>query len=249
MDLVTITKSVENLLIQAGKLIEADFIAKSFTTDTKSDNSFVTSTDIRVQEYLIPELNRIAPQCTIISEELGLLEYPIGKKYVITIDPLAGTSNFVNGIPRFDIMVSIVIDGKVVWGTTYNPIEKKFNGTRESKFKPNKGLLRTLLRKDSPIRFNSNIIEIPKKSLMLGYRPIINLINGELDFVIYPNDAINIWDIAPLHGILKEQGGNLYTLSGEEYQYNELVNNEDLIALIDYKLLREVIESISITER
>ena len=81
-----------------GKLNESDI-------SDKPDNSKVTKYDLIVEEELITFFNRRGFQ-NIISEEHSsdLLDY---NEYM-TIDPIDGTRNFINGINKVVMMVSYI---------------------------------------------------------------------------------------------------------------------------------------------
>lgn len=127
-------------------------------------------------------------------------------------------------------MISVIRNGTVIFGTTYNPITKIFDETENTSIH-NSEILRTIEK--AGVTYSNLVRTLSRKDLKRGYRPIINMINGEIDFVVYPNDAIYIWDIAPLHGILKANGRNIYKLDGREYTYNSISNTEVIIAIAD----------------
>ncbi len=233
-------EKLRNAIIETGRMIEEDFLSRNFTTETKADGSPVTSTDLKSQDFLIPRIQELFPTAKIISEESNSGEYP-KDDLVITIDPLAGTRNFLKSVARFNIMISIIRNGTVIFGTTYNPITNIFDEV-ENATTENSGMLRTIEKEG--VSYNNPIRTVSRKDLKRGYRPIINMLNGEIDFVVYPNDAIYIWDIAPLHGILKSHGGNIYKLDGTEYTYNSISNSGSIVAIADPSKVSEVLRII-----
>lgn len=235
---------LKNLIVEAGEIIVKDFNSKSYTIEYKPDGSPVTSTDQQTQEFLIPKLNKLFPEFKIIAEEVPEShEIDVNDTHILTLDPLGGTSNFLAGKPKVDIMVSLIINHLVAYATTYNPFTQTFDNILPAEHIVSKSL-RTVERKS--VTYSQGIEVINRKSITTSYRPINYLTNGDIDFLVYPKGFIDIWDLAPAHGILKKAGGNLYTRNGEEYSYYSIENTEDLIALRDASMLEVVLQSFEV---
>ena len=78
----------------------------------KSNNDLVTSVDIAVEEQFQIELKKLLPSSYFIGEELfevnnSILSGYYQANYCWTVDPIDGTSNFINGKEKFAIMVSL----------------------------------------------------------------------------------------------------------------------------------------------
>lgn len=231
---------LKQLLVEAGEIIVKDFNSKSYTIEYKPDGSPVTSTDKQTQEFLIPKLTKLFPEFKIIAEEVPEShQIDANDTHMLTLDPLGGTSNFLAGKPKVDIMVSLIINHKVEYATTYNPFTQIFDYLYPAE-QIKRNNLRTMERKF--VSYTQDVELIDRKSITNAYRPINYLTNGNIDFLIYPKGFIDIWDLAPAHGVLKKAGGNLYTRKGEEYSYNTIENPEDLIALMNDSLLSQVLE-------
>ncbi|OPZ78980.1 MAG: Inositol-1-monophosphatase [Alphaproteobacteria bacterium ADurb.Bin438] len=107
---------------KAGRGLAYDFNELSrLNIRKKADNSFVSEADLRAEESLVTNLNKVRSDFGFILEEGGVKEGSDKSKYFI-IDPLDGTSNFLHGIPHFAISVAMVINDEVVAGVIYNPI-------------------------------------------------------------------------------------------------------------------------------
>jgi len=91
----------------------------NFVVTTKPDNSYVTSADIAVSKFLNQKLSQEFPQIPIICEEGNLRE--ITGEIFWLIDPIDGTSSFIEGSEEFAINIALIKDGKPIFGLLYAP--------------------------------------------------------------------------------------------------------------------------------
>lgn len=91
----------------------------------KSDGSLFTEADLAAQEALSLALPKIYAG-PIVAEEMTpeqQAEYWLaGAAGLWCVDPIDGTSNFVNGLPYFAVSVALMINGRSVLGVVYDPI-------------------------------------------------------------------------------------------------------------------------------
>ncbi len=98
---------------QAGQLALENH-ARGFETETKPDDSPVTSAD-RANERLITELLVEAfPDDGLLGEEGAARETRSGRRWII--DPIDGTRSFMRGIPTWGVMLALEAEGNVVAG-------------------------------------------------------------------------------------------------------------------------------------
>ncbi len=92
----------------------------------KADGSLFTEADLAVQEALKRELFKIRP-VPLIGEEMTEVEQTALWKSneIWCVDPIDGTSNFVNGIPYFAVSVALMQGGKSILGVVYNPVSRE----------------------------------------------------------------------------------------------------------------------------
>ncbi|MFQ3307249.1 MAG: myo-inositol-1(or 4)-monophosphatase [Candidatus Midichloriaceae bacterium] len=92
---------------------------------------FVTKTDLKTEKTLIYHLQKARPEYAFLTEESGEIFPESGNdfEYKWIIDPIDGTSNFMNSIPFFCISIALVKveDGKqdVQLGVICNPISNE----------------------------------------------------------------------------------------------------------------------------
>ena len=95
----------------------------------KTDGSSFTEADIAAQEALLQALQTIRPSAMMGEEmsereqEAQWLKGMVGESGGLwSVDPIDGTSNFLNGLPYFAISVAWMVQGKSVLGVVYNPV-------------------------------------------------------------------------------------------------------------------------------
>ncbi|MBF0623104.1 MAG: inositol monophosphatase [Magnetococcales bacterium] len=86
----------------------------------KGPNDFVSSADVEVEQEIIYHLKKAHPTFGIKAEEGG--NYGKDKPHNWIIDPIDGTSNFLQGIPHFALSVALTYEEEVIAGVVYNPI-------------------------------------------------------------------------------------------------------------------------------
>src|SRR5690625_324178 len=92
-------------------------IDKEFKRDA---HDIVTFYDRAAEELIIEEIKKDFPDSRIVGEEGGERG---GEDPTWVIDPIDGTSNFAAGIPFWCISIGVSVEGKLVAGVIYNPVE------------------------------------------------------------------------------------------------------------------------------
>ena len=116
-----------NLMIKAAekasKILIRDFgEVEKLQVSLKGPNNFVTNADRKVEEVVINQLEKSKKNFSILTEESGLIEKKDKDNFWI-IDPIDGTTNFLNGVPHFCISIALQIEKEIVAGVTYDPIK------------------------------------------------------------------------------------------------------------------------------
>ena len=84
----------------------------------KEAREYVSEVDIRSEEMLITELQKILPEAGAYGEESGTRGND-ALRWVI--DPLDGTTNFLSGLEQFSISVALEEEGRARLGLVYRP--------------------------------------------------------------------------------------------------------------------------------
>ncbi len=254
-------KNVINTVKRASEIM----LERSFTVERKStEEDIVTSADVAVQKFLFGELGKLLPESGFLGEEKHLSD--IAHEYVWVIDPIDGTTNYSRGLSECAVSVALLYNGKPVIGVVYAPFEKllfsavagngaKLNGKRisvsDKSFKSSlfcKAM--SLYRKEFTTLCRDIICEtylncndfrrFGSCAIELCY-----LAAGRCD--LYFEIRVFPWDYAAGCLILREAGGVLSGLNGEELKFdkptvlvgaNSVENYEKLCGIVG-KYLKE----------
>lgn len=192
---------------------------------TKSDNSKVTSYDVIIENELIKYFNDNGFK-NIISEESNS-NLSDNSEY-LTIDPIDGTRNFINGINKVAIMISSIRNNKCEFAIIYDPIANIFYHTFKKtifknhiKIKPQNFDNQIGFLGDHAKSYFKDIISNYKEKLRsrsIGY-DVIEVIEGERSFLtVYGS---KIWDLFPAMSFLKLLNFDT-NLPDMEFDYSKL---------------------------
>lgn len=109
----------EKKLIPLIKDVTNRYIGSPYTVEKKGQGNFVTTIDKKIEQELISELQKLIPDSGVIAEESAALYQ---KKYNWIIDPIDGTTNFMNGL-QYAVSVALVggQPDQILAGVVYNP--------------------------------------------------------------------------------------------------------------------------------
>ncbi|MBI5045403.1 MAG: inositol monophosphatase [Candidatus Niyogibacteria bacterium] len=115
-------KFTVDLTKKAGEFLK-ELYHLDFVVSHKGDDirDVVTDADIKISHFISSAIKKQFPDHAIYSEE-GTDIFVKKTKYVWSIDPIDGTSNFSRHIPHFAICVGLMENGVPVIGAVYNPI-------------------------------------------------------------------------------------------------------------------------------
>ena len=205
-----------NLMIKASekasKILIRDFgEVEKLQVSLKGPNNFVTNADRKVEETIINELEKSKKNFSILTEESGFIENKDKDNFWI-VDPIDGTTNFLNGVPHFCISIALLINNEIVAGVIYDPIKDEiFYAEKDGgAFLNNKSirvskknvlsecLYGANFRKNLPDEFI--VRNTGSAALDLAYVSC-----GRFDGCLQRN--VNLWDIAAGNVLIKEAGG------------------------------------------
>jgi myo-inositol-1(or 4)-monophosphatase len=106
---------------EAGDLIGSNFQnLQESDIQAKGKKDFVTRVDKEAEAIISHLILEKFPRHRILAEEGGYSGE--SGEYLWVIDPLDGTTNFIQGIPHFAVSIALLEKGKVVFGLIYNPL-------------------------------------------------------------------------------------------------------------------------------
>ena len=238
---------------------------ENLQVSTKGPGDFVTSADKRTEKIIIEELQKAHPDYGIITEESGIINKANTNNRWI-IDPIDGTTNFLNGIPQFAISIGYEEENEIKCGVIFDPIKnemfcaEKGNGAylNNSRIRvSNKKKLKDALlvtggpRQSSKIKEEifsefikvSNSVLSPVRKFGSAALDVAYVACGRFDG--YWQRELNYWDIAAGIIILKEAGGfvNFFEKDNEApLKRNILASNSNIHDELSNLILKKNIE-------
>jgi myo-inositol-1(or 4)-monophosphatase len=105
---------------KGGEVLAKYFEMTGLEREVKDDTSFVTKADKEAEAVIVDVIRAAFPDHGILGEEGADVNPDARFKWII--DPLDGTSNFVNGIPLFAVSIAVADGGDPVVAVVYNPV-------------------------------------------------------------------------------------------------------------------------------
>lgn len=203
----------------------------------KVDGSLCTIADTEAQAALARGLREIADH-PVLGEEMSGEEHQsqwdAGHNGIWVIDPIDGTSNFVNGLPYFSISVALMREGRTEIGVIYAPeLDETYwaergrgawlNGERlPIKERPPRNLKAAMAGVDLKRLDRKLAAELAARPPYSSQR---NFGSSALDwcfvaagrFDVYLHGGQKLWDYAAGALILEEAGGAMATLEQDDF--------------------------------
>ncbi|HLW05281.1 MAG TPA: inositol monophosphatase [Azoarcus sp.] len=92
---------------------------------SKSDGTLFTEADLESQHHFSRELPSLFGGLVLgeeMTSEAQLASWDAGRAGLWCIDPIDGTTNFINGIPFFAVSVAYLVEHEPHFGVVYNPV-------------------------------------------------------------------------------------------------------------------------------
>jgi 3'(2'), 5'-bisphosphate nucleotidase len=223
-------------VIEAGNAI-LEIYQKDYKTSTKNDDSPITDADLKSNEVIKNILSQT--KHWILSEEdkddLGRLS----QETIWIIDPLDGTSDFIDKTGEFTVMISLIKNKKPILGVIGWPTEKtlfvaqkdsgafKFSNEKWEKISVTKisevskcrtvGSRHHLSDKEKSFIKKLGIEDFTSigSSLKVG-----KISSGEAEAYITTTNKMKEWDSAASYCIISEAGGKMTDMLGNDITYN-----------------------------
>ncbi|MDE2769849.1 MAG: hypothetical protein OXI44_01515 [Bacteroidota bacterium] len=203
----------------------------------KDSMSYVTDADLAIQHLIVEWLNQHYPDDGIIAEEEDLRKEPTTGSRYWSIDPIDGTAAFVGGLPVWGTGLALLED--------YEPIVAFFSApvTRDQYWalKGNgayRGEQRLSVRPPSPLHRESVLLSYSKlhrqKVLSSKYPGKVRSLGSTIAHLCYAAagncDAtlltrVSLWDVAPGLLMLRESGGELRYVNGDQVSLKDMLTS------------------------
>ncbi|MDF2421767.1 MAG: 3'(2'),5'-bisphosphate nucleotidase CysQ [Nitrosopumilus sp.] len=222
--------------IEAGKAI-LEIYQKDYKTSTKNDNSPITDADLKSNEVIKKILSQT--KHWILSEEDKDDLRRLSQETIWIVDPLDGTSDFIDKTGEFTVMISLIKNKKPILGVIGWPTEKTLFAAQKGS-----GAFRFSNEEWQKISV-TKISEVPKcrtvgsrhhlsdkeKSFIkkLGIEDFTSIgsslkvgkiSSGEAEAYITTTNKMKEWDSAASYCIISEAGGKMTDMSGNDITYN-----------------------------
>lgn len=119
---------------RAGSIINRASLDGGFEVQTKRANDFVTEIDKAAEAAIIGIIRQAYPDHAILAEESGASGANIGgakNEHTWVIDPLDGTTNFIHGFPQFCVSIGVRYRGQIAHAVVYDPAKNElFTGSK-----------------------------------------------------------------------------------------------------------------------
>ncbi len=234
-------KKMIDICRRAGGIIQENFYIQN-KVDKKSSIDLVTDVDVKVEKYVIQELSREFPDVKIIAEE-SLFTPLKTENPVFYLDPIDGTTNFVHGFPFVAVSLGYYENNTGKHGVVYNPVmdelftASKGNGAfcngKGIRVSKSEKLINSLIGTGFPysvVEKNNNLMLFERfKNIVENSRGIRRAGSAALDlcytargvFDGYYESGLKPWDVAAGIIILKEAGGRVSGIEGENFNFEK----------------------------
>jgi 3'(2'), 5'-bisphosphate nucleotidase len=245
---------------EAGNTI-LEIYQKDYNTFTKKDDSPVTDADLQSNKII----NKILSDTkySILSEEDTDDQSRLSKDMIWIVDPLDGTSDFIDKTGEFTVMIALIQNRKPILGVIAWPTEKtlfvaqkncgafRYSNDKWDKISVTKinelPKCRTVGSRHHLSNKEKNFIQkigIKDFSSIGSSLKVGKISSGEAEAYITTTNKMKEWDTAASHCIISEAGGKMTDMLGNELTYNNKnVYHENGIlvtnGLIHDKILQE----------
>ena len=210
---------------------------KDYNTYTKTDNSPVTDADLTSNKIINKVLSNT--KYSILSEEDIDDQSRLSKDMIWIVDPLDGTSDFIDKTGEFTVMIALIQNKKPILGVIAWPTEKtlfvaqkncgafRYSDNKWDKISVTKinelskcrtvGSRHHLLEKEKEFIKKIGIKDFTSigSSLKVG-----KISSGQAEAYITTTNKMKEWDTAASYCIISEAGGKMTDMLGNELTYN-----------------------------
>ncbi len=239
---------------EAGRAVMAVYADEHIAVDAKADASPVTAADKASEAIILRDLERLAPQIPVISEEAASEGHiPAIETRFFLVDPLDGTKEFITRNGEFTLNIGLIEKGEPVLGIVYAPAISQLFVTRgegdaaegvldasqeafpDLSLKPirvrqpdPKGLIAVTSRShmNDKTRAYLSAYKIAKTVASGSSLKFCQVARGRAD--VYPRLARTMeWDTAAGHAVLRAAGGEVITEDGAPLRYGKVQRGFD----------------------
>ena len=231
----TLTPDTVNQIIawarQAGQIALRYF--NNVTPQTKPDQTLLTPADLEIESFLAERFRATFPTHHLIGEEGTRDHTGQPSPYLWAIDPLDGTTTFVQGLPGWGISIGLLYQGQPSFGLFYMPLlddltytsgddevycnERSQKGSIKAEW-GQKGFLAVSAGAHQDFQ-----LDVPRIQTMgSAGANLIYTACGSASGALIPK--ARLWDLVAGAAILARAGGDVRYLSGKQIDYLQLLD-------------------------
>ncbi len=237
---------------------------KDFSVSHKENNEPITAADLESNKII--EKHMTQSEFPILSEESSdIKEKRLESKKVWIVDPLDGTTDFVNKTGEFTIMISLVEENKPVLGVISHPTENKLFVAQKGQgaYMYNAGEWKKLLVSNTSVlsqcrvvgsRFHQsenekiflNSLGILKFTSKGSSLKVLDICSAKAEIYFTTTNKIKHWDTCASNCLIAEAGGKMTDMSGQSLKYNtENVVHQNGILVTNNIIHQNIVEKYS----
>lgn len=225
-------------VIKAGDVI-LEIYHKDYKTSTKNDDSPVTDADLKSNDVIKEILSRHTEHQILSEEEEDDQPSRLSKDIIWVVDPLDGTSDFIDKTGEFTVMISLIRNKEPIIGVIGWPTEKtlfvaqKRGGAFRYSDKKWEKITVTKVSEMSQCRAVGSRHHLSDKEKLFIKRLNIKdfqsigsslkvgkISSGEAEVYLTTTNKMKEWDSAASHCIISEAGGKMTDMLGGQITYN-----------------------------
>ncbi len=226
-----------NAAFKAARSLVRDFgEVEHLQVSRKGPGDFVSTADKRAEDTIYKELKKARPSYGFIMEEGGEISSEDDHTWIV--DPLDGTTNFLHALPHFAISIGLQKGSEIIAGVIYDPIKDElfyaekgggaFLNERRLRVSSRQNLQEALLATGIPFARHPKAERLAFQETLEKVMPLVAGVRrfgaASLDLAYvaagryegYWEPSLASWDMAAGLVIVREAGGYLCDLQGDE---------------------------------
>ena len=264
-------ESIIDTVIEAGERVR-EIYESDFEVSKKDDNSPITKADLESNKIIRAALEKTG--IPILSEEDVDDKSRLSSDKIWIVDPLDGTTDFVNRTGEFTIMVGLVENHVPVMGLIYWPTKQKLYYAERGMgaFCSHSDTVKECVWEAISVRETQNLedclalvsrhhlsdrekkildhLKITHTASIGSSLKVMKISSGMADVYLTTTNKMKQWDTCASFCIISEAGGKITDVAGNELVYNtDIVNHENGLLVTNGFVHNEVVSKISDLEQ
>ena len=264
-------ESIIDTVIEAGERVR-EIYESDFEVSKKDDNSPITKADLESNKIIRAALEKTG--IPILSEEDVDDKSRLNSDKIWIVDPLDGTTDFVNRTGEFTIMVGLVENHVPVMGLIYWPTKQKLYYAERGMgaFCSHSDTVEECIWEAISVRETQNLedclalvsrhhlsdrekkildhLKITHTASIGSSLKVMKISSGMADVYLTTTNKMKQWDTCASFCIISEAGGKITDVAGNELVYNtDIVNHENGLLVTNGFVHNEVVSKISDLEQ